>query len=98
MKPHEWMAVEHDGGSLGVAEFWECATCKAGGGPVWPRRKRPSYIFYPNGSGLVLTDDCDETQKLLAAYEVGYRFGLANAERIRKEKKRLRGMGVKGVK
>lgn len=72
MKQHTWTTKEVDGGHLGISDFWCCSVCGAGSGSVWPGQVMPKgYIFLPNGSGLALTEDCEESQKLIDAFNLG---------------------------
>lgn len=66
MKEHVWVIDIVDGGHVGVGEFWECGQCGACGGSVFGKEtKSSSYPFYADGSGLKLTDDCDESKRLI---------------------------------
>lgn len=61
MKEHIWIMVEINGGSIGSDDFWVCKKCDAAGGPVFPEVSIPKYPpFYPDGSGLKVSDNCDE--------------------------------------
>lgn len=63
MKNHEWVMEEIDGGHVGSADFWKCKNCGASGG--WVNGKNPPTMppFLADGSGLKLSNDCDEAQK-----------------------------------
>lgn len=71
MKNHDWKYNEHDGGSMGMYEVFECADCGACGGLVDKLENLPGRAFYPNGSGLKLPDDCDTARLIVAAFELG---------------------------
>lgn len=58
MKPHTWETEEIDGGHVGVEDFWICRACGASGGSV--NLRMPP--FYADGSGLKVSDDCDEAK------------------------------------
>lgn len=69
MKAHTWTTEYVDGGSID-GYFWICSECEASGGPVmeWPIphvRKSKWPPFYADGSGLKLTEDCDESKRLI---------------------------------
>ena len=71
MKPHAWKVVEYDGGHMGVYSVFECAVCGATGSGFPDLGQEPHGWFYANGSGLKLTDDCDESKRLIEAFELG---------------------------
>lgn len=67
---HDWQTETVDSGHLGSNDFWHCPRCGAAGGPVFyekhgPREKGTGWIFYADGSGLQLTDDCVESASLI---------------------------------
>ncbi len=71
MKPHTWVLEEVDGGPVGTADFWKCSSCGACGGLAWPtadgyKPKNDKWIFLADGSGLELTEDCEESAALIA--------------------------------
>lgn len=71
MKEHEWITEEVNGGHVGVDDFWVCKNCGASGGPVafWRKSPGPSmHPFYADGSGLNLTNDCDESKEIIAKH------------------------------
>lgn len=74
MKKHNWTTEEIDGGNLGSADFWICHDCGASGGPVWYDQNGPKeqswQPFYADGSGLKLSDNCDEAKKQIINYEL----------------------------
>jgi hypothetical protein len=67
MKKHNWTIKTIDGGSVGIADFWKCSDCGAGGGiiPTTREPKDTERVFFPNGSGLSLTHDCDESKEII---------------------------------
>jgi hypothetical protein len=85
---HTWVIYEGDGGHVGTYEVWKCSECGACDnrpmfGPDWATQTpdHPDYgkpsPFYPNGSGLGLTMDCDESKRLVAeAVRTGFRKDL----------------------
>jgi len=68
MKAHVWETEEVDGGHLGVEDFWICRQCGASGGPVGFGGSPAFPPFYADGSGLNLTDDCDESREMVARH------------------------------
>lgn len=88
MTEHKWEIEEVNGGHLGIDDFWKCNQCGASGGPV-TRFKTASENkmvavetdkpflnpFFADGSGLELTHNCDESKKLIAAYQLGLERG-----------------------
>lgn len=77
MLPHDWIIEEIDGGNMGVAEVWSCRTCGACNNHDALSGQPPTSAFYPNGSGLQLTMDCEESQGLIAkSIAVGFRPDL----------------------
>lgn len=65
MKEHNWATELVDGGHLGCAEFWRCLDCGASGGPVLFTKNKRWNPFYADGSGLKLTEDCEESKRLI---------------------------------
>jgi hypothetical protein len=64
MKKHTWIVEFRDGGAAGGGEFWICSTCGASGGPCaltsnGYKEKIGSWIFYADGTGLQLSEDCE---------------------------------------
>lgn len=77
MLPHDWIIEEIDGGNVGTAEVWKCRMCGACDNKMDPFKQPPTRAFYPNGSGLELTMDCEESQGIIAkAIEVAFRADL----------------------
>lgn len=77
MKPHDWVIECLDGGHLGAAEVWKCRACAACSSWRAETNSPPSRPFYPNGSGLDLTMDCEESQRFIAeAIRSGFRPDL----------------------
>lgn len=77
MLPHDWIIEEADGGYMGEYATWQCRTCGACDNKLDPFTQPPTRAFYPNGSGLELTMDCEESQGIIAkAIQVGLRADL----------------------
>ncbi len=70
MKEHTWIIEYVDAGMLD-GDFWHCKVCGAGGGAALDKSHLPTHIFLPNGSGLKLSDDCDISKQLIAAFKLG---------------------------
>ena len=101
MSEHAWETEEVDGGPVGVCDFWRCRRCDAAGGPCWPAKdgsgyvpKKRGWVFYADGSGLKLTDDCEESDRLIREHfrkrvmvlvaegfkrEIAVEFGVADS-------------------
>lgn len=77
MTEHKWEIEEVDGGHVGFGDFWKCHACGASGGPdLHNGKKSPTlHPFFGDGGGLELTLDCDESKKLIAAYQLGLERG-----------------------
>lgn len=73
---HDWKLNEYDGGAVGRYEVSECATCTAVAGAP-EMRMAP---FLADGSGLRLTEDCAESQLIIAAYKLGLERGKLIAQ------------------
>lgn len=58
MTPHVWETEEIDGGTVGWDTFRICRACGASGGSI--HMSMPP--FYADGSGLRVSDDCDEAK------------------------------------
>jgi hypothetical protein len=72
MVEHSWKIEEIDGGHLGVADFWTCPVCTAGGGPSWgdcdpAHPPAPGRAFLP-GPAFKLPDDCEAAKKIATTY------------------------------
>jgi hypothetical protein len=72
MSEHKWVTEEVEvpsnlGG--GTEEFWICNQCGASAGPKFPDGEKRWAPFYADGSGLKLTDDCDESRALIAKHK-----------------------------
>lgn len=78
MKEHTWIVQEIDGGPIGIGEFWLCSTCGASAGHLGfhetpetgrlPGRKgRLSRVFLA-GPSLTLSEDCEESSRLITEY------------------------------
>ena len=68
MKKHKWTVETIDGGHLGEGDFWICENCGASGGFVFSGNE-PRHPFYADGSGLRLTNDCDESKILIEQHK-----------------------------
>ena len=80
MSKHTWFLFQGNAGNMGDYEVWQCSECGAcenrpmfsfsghnGKAPDDPEYgRKPPDPFYPNGSGLKLTMDCQESQRILA--------------------------------
>lgn len=78
MAEHAWIIENVDGGPVGDCDFWTCSTCGVGGGPVLPQRSSKTFFgeersngrwpaFFP-GSGLKVSEDCEEAQAQIRSY------------------------------
>lgn len=66
MLSHDWIIEEIDGGHVGTDAVWKCRVCAACDNKLVPQKEPPTRAFYPNGSGLELTMDCEESQGIIA--------------------------------
>jgi len=98
MEKHNWEIEVLDGGPIGDGEFWICKQCGASGGPrgwfavfggaVTKEEKIPSWQPFLASTGLKLTDNCDESKKMIEAFNLAKEEKVAK-KKARKQKKRL---------
>ena len=70
MTEHAWELEYVDGGHVGGGDFWRCRRCDAAGGPALQYEggkpaKKNDWVFYADGSGLQLSTDCEESDRLI---------------------------------
>lgn len=69
IRQHVWEARECDMGLLGVEDIFFCTGCEACGGPAYQRATPTFRPFFPDGSGLDLSEDCDEAHAQIAIHK-----------------------------
>lgn len=74
-RAHVWVSHRIDRGYM-ASNFWVCDRCKGSGGPVGPGENAPKGAIHLSGTGLLLSHNCEESQRLVEAYDAGVRSVL----------------------
>jgi hypothetical protein len=64
---HKWVVETVDGGPVGDCDCWHCPECGVSGGPIFFSKDKPPWkpFLAGEGSSLKLSDDCDESAKII---------------------------------